>query len=128
MSQPLSKCRRVFASLNTVAAKELAYVADAIFAPVRLGVVYPSAPFTLPFLANDGSQACEDLFSVLPLPARTSSENTRGLHVRFEETQNERDEERPQSRADDMEMDVSSILSLWWEVSLDFVCECNCFV
>ena len=109
LSLPLSKCRRVFASLNTIAAKELAYVADAIFAPVRLGVVYPSAPFTLPLPSTDGSQACEDLFSVLPLPARTSSENTRGLHVRFEETQNGRDEERPQSRADDMETDVSRI-------------------
>lgn len=102
------KCKRVFVSLNVIAVKELACIADALFAPVRLGVVYPSAPFTLLSFVSDGSQACEDLFSVLPLPARTGAESARGHHVRFENTQSERDEDQSQSnRTEEMEMDVS---------------------
>ena len=102
------KCKRVFVSLNVIAVKELASVAAALFAPVRLGVVYPSAPFTLSSLASDGSQACDELFSVLPLLSRTGTETSRGHHVRFESNQLERDEEHIQSnRTEGMEMDVS---------------------
>lgn len=102
------KCQRVFLSLNVIAVKELACIADALFAPVRLGVVYPSAPFTLSSLASDGSQACEDLFSVLPLPARTGADSSRVQHVRFENAQSERDDEQNQTnRNEEIEMDVS---------------------
>eukprot|EP00794_Sanderia_malayensis_P011765 gene11765-12982_t len=109
-SLPLSKCRRVFSSLNVLAAKELGQIADSIFAPVRLGVVYPSAPFTLSSVSSDGPQACEELFSVLPFPSRTShSANARGHHVRFEESQTEQSaESTDQEHPVDAEMDEST--------------------
>lgn len=113
---PLMKCKKVFVSLNVIAVKELACIADALFAPVRLGVVYPSAPFTLSSLASDGSQACEDLFSVLPLPARTGTDSSRGHHVRFENTQSEREDEQSQdNRTEEIEMDVR--IPLTWFLS-----------
>ena len=65
------------------AAQELADVASTIFAPVRMGVVYPSAPFTLG-TAPDSTSASDDLFSAAPLPERvaTSPTNTT-TRVRF---------------------------------------------
>lgn len=104
---PLMRCKRVFTSLNVIAVKELACIADAVFAPVRLGVVYPSAPFTLLSFVSDASLACDDLFSVLPLPSRTGTENSRVHHVRFENAPPEREEEPSQSdRAEEIEMDM----------------------
>ena len=108
---PLMRCKRVFTSLNVIAVKELACIADAVFAPVRLGVVYPSAPFTLLSFVSDASLACDDLFSVLPLPSRTGTENSRAHHVRFENAPPEREEEPSQSdRAEEVEMDVGIII------------------
>ncbi|XP_065062827.1 E3 ubiquitin-protein ligase UBR5-like isoform X1 [Rhopilema esculentum] len=105
MLLPLLKCRRIFAALNVVAAKELACIADAIFAPVRLGVVYPSAPFTLSPMPTEGHQACEDLFSVLPLPSRSANDNTRGHHVRFEPGRHSGRVQR-HNRGEDSELDI----------------------
>ena len=110
MLLPLLKCRRIFAALNVVAAKELACIADAIFAPVRLGVVYPSAPFTLSPMPTEGHQACEDLFSVLPLPSRSANDNTRGHHVRFEPGRHSGRVPR-HNRGEDSELDVSNLFS-----------------
>ena len=106
MLLPLSKCRRVFASLNVVAARELALLADSIFAPVRLGVVYPSAPFTLSSLSTDGSQACEDLFSAVPLPSRAHGANARGHHVRFQEVRHERTERQSQNQSEELDVSI----------------------
>lgn len=65
--------RRVFTSLLKFAIEELVEIADALIAPVRLGVVRPTAPFQLSSSANNLD--ADDLFSVEPLaPAsRTSS-------------------------------------------------------
>lgn len=46
-TQPLMKCRRVFQSLVTLAVEELCEAADALIAPVRLGVARPTASFNL---------------------------------------------------------------------------------
>ena len=45
--QPIQKCRRVFQALVHVAIEELCATADSLVAPVRLGVVRPTAPFAL---------------------------------------------------------------------------------
>lgn len=52
-NQPLSKCRRIFQSLSKLSIEELCESADAIMAPVRLGVARPTAPFSLATSAND---------------------------------------------------------------------------
>lgn len=52
-NQPLSKCRRIFQALSKLSVEELCESADAIMAPVRLGVARPTAPFSLATSAND---------------------------------------------------------------------------
>lgn len=81
-----------------IAAQEMADVASTIFAPVRMGVVYPSAPFTLG-TAPDSTSASDDLFSAAPLPERPTSSQGHTTRVRFaahpdiSEGNNEGDEE-----------------------------------
>lgn len=57
-------CRRVFQTLIKVSVEELCETADALIAPVRMGVVRPTAPFTLSANNSDNS---DDVFSVEPL-------------------------------------------------------------
>lgn len=64
--------KRVFNSLLKFAIEELVEIADALIAPVRLGVVRPTAPFQLSSTTN--SLDVDDLFSVEPL-APTSRQN-----------------------------------------------------
>jgi E3 ubiquitin-protein ligase EDD1 len=52
-NQPLTKCRKIFQSLSKLSIEELCESADAIMAPVRLGVARPTAPFSLATSAND---------------------------------------------------------------------------
>jgi E3 ubiquitin-protein ligase EDD1 len=47
LSQPLIKCKRAFKSLLRLSVEELCETADALIAPVRLGVARPTAPFAL---------------------------------------------------------------------------------
>lgn len=61
------KCRRIFQSLSTLAIPELVQVADALLAPVRLGICLPAQPFSLLSSTLDATQASEDLFTVEPL-------------------------------------------------------------
>ncbi|XP_065335384.1 E3 ubiquitin-protein ligase UBR5 isoform X2 [Cloeon dipterum] len=72
MSQPLSKCKRVFKSLLRVSIEELCETADALIAPVRLGVAKPTAPFHLASNHNDVIQGGEELFSVEPMLPHSS--------------------------------------------------------
>lgn len=64
--------RRVFTSLLKFAIEELVEIADALIAPVRLGVVRPTAPFQL--TSTGTNMEVDDLFSVEPLaPASRQS-------------------------------------------------------
>ena len=47
ISQPLMKCKRVFQALIHTAIEELCETANALVAPVRLGVARPTASFSL---------------------------------------------------------------------------------
>lgn len=47
LSQPLIKCKRTFKALLRLSVEELCETADALIAPVRLGVARPTAPFAL---------------------------------------------------------------------------------
>lgn len=47
MSQPQMKCKRVFQALINIAIEELCETADALIAPVRMGIARPTAPFSL---------------------------------------------------------------------------------
>lgn len=71
--QPLMKCRRIFQSLSTLAIPELVQVADALLAPVRLGICLPAQPFSLLSSTLEATQASEDLFTVEPLSMRPST-------------------------------------------------------
>lgn len=75
----MQTCRRIFQTLIKVAIEELCETADALIAPVRLGVVRPTAPFALTSNNVDNS---EDVFSVEPLAPmqnrRRSSTNSTG--------------------------------------------------
>jgi E3 ubiquitin-protein ligase EDD1 len=64
--------RKVFTSLLKFAVEELVEIADALIAPVRLGVVRPTAPFQLTSNSIDVISNADDLFSIEPLapPAR----------------------------------------------------------
>jgi len=67
------KCQRIFQCLSTIAIPELVQVADAILAPVRLGICRPAQPFSLLSSTLEATQASEDLFTVEPLPMRPST-------------------------------------------------------
>ena len=67
------KCRRIFQSLATFAIPELVQVADALLAPVRLGICLPAQPFSLLSSTLEATQASEDLFTVEPLSMRPST-------------------------------------------------------
>lgn len=81
----MTSFKRVFNSLLKFAIEELVEIADALIAPVRLGVVRPTAPFQLSSSAN--SLDVDDLFSVEPL-APTSRQSALQVAVssRIEES------------------------------------------
>ncbi|XP_017139652.1 E3 ubiquitin-protein ligase hyd isoform X1 [Drosophila miranda] len=60
----VQSCLKVFKTLHTISIEELCEVSEALIAPVRLGVVRPTAPFTMSSSNLDNS---DDLFSVDPL-------------------------------------------------------------
>ncbi|CAG4963257.1 unnamed protein product [Parnassius apollo] len=82
ITSSLVRCRRVFAALVALAVEELVEAADALLAPVRLGVVRPTAPFPLATTYVDLVNGSEDLFGVEPL----STGHTRLSHTRREST------------------------------------------
>lgn len=45
IAQPHLKCRRVFQALINIAVEELCETANSLIAPVRMGVMRPTAPF-----------------------------------------------------------------------------------
>jgi E3 ubiquitin-protein ligase EDD1 len=65
--------RRVFTSLLKFAIEELVEIADALIAPVRLGVVRPTAPFALS--STGTNMEVDDLFSVEPLAPTSRQSN-----------------------------------------------------
>ncbi|VVC87967.1 unnamed protein product [Leptidea sinapis] len=67
ITSSLVRCRRVFAALVALSVEELVEAADALLAPVRLGVVRPTAPFPLATTYVDLVNGSEDLFGVEPL-------------------------------------------------------------
>ncbi|XP_064474178.1 E3 ubiquitin-protein ligase UBR5-like isoform X2 [Ornithodoros turicata] len=70
-SQPLVKCRRVLQALLPLAVQELCQAADALLAPVRLGVARPTGAFSLVSSCIDAVQGSEELFVVEPMVPRT---------------------------------------------------------
>ncbi|XP_041974178.1 E3 ubiquitin-protein ligase hyd isoform X2 [Aricia agestis] len=80
ITSSLVRCRRVFAALVALAVEELVEAADALLAPVRLGVVRPTAPFPLATTYVDLVNDSEDLFGVEPL----STGHSRHTHARRE--------------------------------------------
>ncbi|XP_063372511.1 LOW QUALITY PROTEIN: E3 ubiquitin-protein ligase hyd [Cydia amplana] len=72
ITSSLVRCRRVFAALVALAVEELVEAADALLAPVRLGVVRPTAPFPLATTFVDLVNGSEDLFGVEPLSTAAS--------------------------------------------------------
>lgn len=78
-SKHIQNCIKVFQALHIIAIEELCEVADALIAPVRLGVVRPTAPFAMSTSNLDNS---EDIFSVEPLaPTAPATMITRSLSV-----------------------------------------------
>lgn len=65
--------RRVFTSLLKFAIEELVEIADSLIAPVRLGVVRPTAPFQL--TSSGTNMDADDLFSVEPLAPASRQAN-----------------------------------------------------
>ncbi|XP_037871964.1 E3 ubiquitin-protein ligase hyd isoform X5 [Bombyx mori] len=80
ITSSLVRCRRVFAALVALSVEELVEAADALLAPVRLGVVRPTAPFPLATTYVDLVNGSEDLFGVEPL----STGHSRLPHTRRE--------------------------------------------
>ncbi|XP_062562210.1 E3 ubiquitin-protein ligase hyd isoform X2 [Armigeres subalbatus] len=65
----LQAYRRVFTTLFKFAIEELIEISDALITPVRLGVVKPTAPFSL---SSNSIDSTDDLFSVEPLAPPTN--------------------------------------------------------
>ncbi|XP_028405111.1 E3 ubiquitin-protein ligase UBR5-like isoform X2 [Dendronephthya gigantea] len=82
--EQMSKCRKVFQSMVTIAIPELLNMANSLIAPVRLGVCRPAGPFSYltsdNTTSNDEPSIGEELFNIEPLrrrPSTPSSEPTR---------------------------------------------------
>ena len=104
MADTLKKCKHVFQSLNMVAAQEMADVATSLFAPVRMGVVYPSSPFILGS-APDATSTSDDIFSAAPLPQRfVSSSNSPSSSTRAVRFADQQSVEQPPSAGAGSEM------------------------
>lgn len=86
ITSSLVRCRRVFVALIALSVEELVEAADALLAPVRLGVVRPTAPFPLATSYGDLVNGSEYLFGVEPL----SSVHSRLPHSRRESSANNR--------------------------------------
>ncbi|XP_075147167.1 E3 ubiquitin-protein ligase hyd isoform X2 [Haematobia irritans] len=66
----IQSCVKVFQTLHKLAIEELCEVSEALIAPVRLGVVRPTAPF----LSSSNIDNSDDLFSVEPLAPSSVAE------------------------------------------------------
>ncbi|KAL9891475.1 E3 ubiquitin-protein ligase hyd isoform X1 [Glossina fuscipes] len=66
----IQSCIKVFQTLHKIAIQELCEVTEALIAPVRLGVVRPTAPF----MASSNIENSDDLFSVEPLAPSLATE------------------------------------------------------
>uniref|UniRef100_A0A336LUN3 HECT-type E3 ubiquitin transferase n=1 Tax=Culicoides sonorensis TaxID=179676 RepID=A0A336LUN3_CULSO len=75
--------RKVFNALHKYAIEELVEIADALIAPVRMGVVRPTMPFSLSSSNMDPLSNADELFSVEPL---APSNRTSGLLTAQEST------------------------------------------
>ncbi|XP_011188197.2 E3 ubiquitin-protein ligase hyd isoform X1 [Zeugodacus cucurbitae] len=68
----IQNCVKVFQSLYKISIEELCEVSESLIAPVRLGIVRPTAPFTMSSTSIDSS---DDLFSVEPLAPSSTTES-----------------------------------------------------
>ena len=84
-SQPLQRCKRVFQALINISIEELCETANALLAPVRLGVARPTAPFSIPSSGTDSLSAMDDIFNVDPMTRTDSSVDRSGRRRRREE-------------------------------------------
>jgi len=73
-SSQLQKCQKVFQALLPISIEELCEIANALIAPVRLGVARPTAPFTLISNLIDAINVSEQFLSVDPILSRTGVE------------------------------------------------------
>ncbi|VDP01562.1 unnamed protein product [Soboliphyme baturini] len=76
VSQPVLKCRRIFQALLTYAVEELASAADAVMAPVRLGVLKCTQQFMPMSSFNEAIESIEKLLLADPLIASASKNET----------------------------------------------------
>ncbi|XP_037810400.1 E3 ubiquitin-protein ligase hyd isoform X2 [Lucilia sericata] len=67
----IQSCVKVFQTLHKLAIQELCEVSEALIAPVRLGVVRPTAPF----ISSSNMDNSDDLFSVEPLAPSSTVES-----------------------------------------------------
>lgn len=73
--------RRVFNSLQKYAIEELVEIADALIAPVRMGVVRPTMPFSITQSSIDSISTADELFSVEPMAPSSARESTIGIQA-----------------------------------------------
>lgn len=81
--QPLVRCKRAFNALITIAIEELCEIADSLIAPVRMGVLRPTAPFTLATANIDAIQGSEEIFNIDPLPPRSHPADSENHSVSY---------------------------------------------
>ncbi|XP_062606641.1 E3 ubiquitin-protein ligase UBR5-like isoform X3 [Saccostrea cucullata] len=81
--QPLVRCKRAFNALITLAIEELCEMADSLIAPVRMGVLRPTAPFTLATANIDAIQGSEEIFNLDPLPPRSHPADSENHSVSY---------------------------------------------
>lgn len=119
LSTAIAQCKRVFLSLNVLAAEEMANIAATIFAPVRMGVVYPSSPFSLGTIP-DSSSVSDELFSILPLPERSSVPYSQSTRVRFANTltvEGGQPEEEEEMEAEVWNVEVLRVFWVFWVIA-----------
>ncbi|XP_055998190.1 E3 ubiquitin-protein ligase UBR5-like isoform X2 [Ostrea edulis] len=81
--QPLVRCKRAFNALITIAIEELCEIADSLITPVRMGVLRPTAPFTLATANIDAIQGSEEIFNTDPLPLRSHPADSENHSVSY---------------------------------------------
>nr|CAB3267473.1 E3 ubiquitin-protein ligase UBR5-like [Phallusia mammillata] len=71
-NQPTSKCRRAFLALTPIAVEELCEMAEALIAPVRMGVSRPTTSYSLLSHNMEVVHGSTTAFSKMPFPPRST--------------------------------------------------------
>lgn len=90
-SKPIQKIRKIFRQLPFFSVLELCETAEALIAPVRLGIARPSATFVPMPAYAEAPRGSDELFNVEPMAERRRGRHRRETHLTGASSQGDSD-------------------------------------